>query len=396
MKNLFPGYYQPTQEEFTYLWDNCIFTVDTNVLLSLYRYTPSTCSEFLKILGRISERLWIPHQVALEYHRNRLNVISQQKKAYVEVIDTVKEAHHFIEGKLNEYRRHPYINVSSLMKQTEKLFSTITQELELEREKHPDLSTDDNLRTKITSLLTGKVGSPYTPEKMSDIYKEGEKRYQENIPPGYTDAREKKDNSKYADLVLWFQIMDKAKEQNTPMILVSDDAKEDWWWMFSGKVIGPRPELIEEFITKTKMKLYIYPSDRFMEYARDYLKEHVGQKSINEVQNIRKDEEEKNIREAQNKQEADSTEIGQVRLNWKRMLDDAPPELRKTAALSWLRAATPVAVEDDQVILTCAFEIHKVNIEKPDNKEIAERIVSDFLGRPCHIKIILDRTSGRL
>ncbi len=227
MKKQFHGYYQPTSSEFKYLWDNCLFTLDSNVLLNLYRYTPNTRTEFIKILERVTERLWIPHQVALEYQRNRLNVISQQERAYSEVIEILNDSSKSIEAKLNEYRRHPYIDIQSIIKETQKSFGSISKELEKEHNQHPDLLNSDDLRTKITDLFEGKVGSSYSPEKLSSIYIEGEKRYQANVPPGYMDAKEKKDNSKYGDLIFWFQIMDKAKEQKSPVILVCDDAKED-------------------------------------------------------------------------------------------------------------------------------------------------------------------------
>jgi hypothetical protein len=38
MKKLFPGFYQPIEKEFQSLWKNCIFILDANVLLNLYRY----------------------------------------------------------------------------------------------------------------------------------------------------------------------------------------------------------------------------------------------------------------------------------------------------------------------------------------------------------------------
>ena len=94
---------------------------------------------------------------------------------------------------------------------------------------------------RITDLFDDKVGSPYASDRLANIYNDGEKRYQANIPPGFMDAKGKKDNSKYGDLVLWFQIMDKAKEKKSPVVFICDDAKEDWWWVFSGKTIGPRP-----------------------------------------------------------------------------------------------------------------------------------------------------------
>ncbi|MFM2060738.1 MAG: hypothetical protein RLZZ507_408 [Cyanobacteriota bacterium] len=41
MRDLFPGYYQPTEKEFAELWKECIFSFDTNVLLHIYRYKTS-------------------------------------------------------------------------------------------------------------------------------------------------------------------------------------------------------------------------------------------------------------------------------------------------------------------------------------------------------------------
>jgi len=390
MKDFFLGYYQPTQEEFTYLWDNSIFILDANVLLNLYRYTPNTRAEFFKILDRISERLWIPHQVALEYQRNRLSVIDQQKKAYTGVIEILEDAQRSVEGKLSEYRRHTYIDVPSILKRTGKLFAILSKELKLEQDQHPDLLATDDLRMRITDLLEKKVGLTYTSDKLKGIYAEGEKRYLSSIPPGYMDAKEKKDNSKYSDLVLWFQIMDKAKEQKVSVILISDDAKEDWWWIFSGKVIGPRPELIEEFMTFTNMKIYMYPSDRFMEYARDFLKERIGQKAINEVQNVRKDEEDKNIREALGKQrqESELSAFERLRLDWKQKIPQLPSELLRTPAAALLRSMEPIAIEDDCLILSCKYQYHKEKLEEPENIVLAEKIISIILGRECHIRIV--------
>lgn len=395
MKNKFHGYYQPTSEEFKDLWDNCLFTLDANVLLNLYRYTPNTRSEFIKILERISDRLWIPHQVALEYQRNRLSVISQQEKAYSEVIDDLQDASNLLESKLNEYRRHPYIDVQLIIEQTKKSFGTISKELEKKHKEHPDLLTQDDVRARITDLFDDKVGSPYTLEKLASIYLEGEKRYQANIPPGFMDAKEKKDNSKYGDLVLWFQIKDYAKEKKTPVIFVCDDAKEDWWWVFSGKVNGPRPELIEEFTAYTQMQIYIYQSDRFMEFARDYFEETIGKKAINEVKNIRKDDEFKRIKEAAINLalETQSSETEYLQNNWRRMIEECPPEFKKSNALAILRAGgtKPLSIVGDFVTLSCQQSFFKEKLEESENSKIVQIIISNFLGRPVNVKIVYEQ-----
>ena len=38
MQNFFPGYYRPSEDDLTAIWRKCIFVLDTNVLLGLYRY----------------------------------------------------------------------------------------------------------------------------------------------------------------------------------------------------------------------------------------------------------------------------------------------------------------------------------------------------------------------
>jgi hypothetical protein len=81
MRDLFPGYYQPTEQEFDELWKECIFSFDTNVLLNIYRYSPQTRERLFDILEKLQERIWVTHQVGYEFHKNRLTTISQQSSA---------------------------------------------------------------------------------------------------------------------------------------------------------------------------------------------------------------------------------------------------------------------------------------------------------------------------
>jgi PIN domain-containing protein len=78
MRDLFPGYYRPTQEQFQQMWRECIFVFDANVLLNIYRYSSDTRDELFDVLEHLKDRIWIPHQAMLEYHENREEVISQQ------------------------------------------------------------------------------------------------------------------------------------------------------------------------------------------------------------------------------------------------------------------------------------------------------------------------------
>ncbi len=85
MRSAFPSYYRLSDAELSRLWQDCLFVLDANVLLNLYRYSKEASEDLIQVLRRISERLWIPHQVALEYQRNRLGVIAEQVKTYDKV-----------------------------------------------------------------------------------------------------------------------------------------------------------------------------------------------------------------------------------------------------------------------------------------------------------------------
>ena len=125
-----------------------------------------------------------------------------------------------------------------------------------------------------------------TEEQRKKVYLEGKNRYEKSVPPGYKDEH-KDDESKYGDLVVWKQIIDKAKESETSIMFVTDDRKEDWWERFKGKVIRPRPELIQEICEQTGVKFYMYQTDPFMEQASKHLRRKVKQNAIDEVKNIR-------------------------------------------------------------------------------------------------------------
>lgn len=291
MKKMFPGHYRPTEKELTVLWENCLFVTDANVLLNMYRYSPNTRAQLFAIFKSISDRLWVPYQAAFEYQTNRLSVIAQQKKAYGDISSALEKFKNQLDAKVNEYRRHPYVDSSQILKQVEKTIADIGQDLQKREQKHPDLIHQDSIRDTLTTLLDGKIGQPYSSEKLRSICKEGEERYKHSLPPGYSDAATKDSDKKFGDLILWFQILDKIREEKRPVLFITDDTKDDWWWKFNGQVIGPRPELIEELLAETEQVGYLYRSDQFMSFAEQYLKQQVNQHAIDEVRAIRKDDE---------------------------------------------------------------------------------------------------------
>jgi hypothetical protein len=286
MRNSFPGYYKPKDEDFEQLWNEAILAFDANVLLNLYRYSEGTREEFFKILTKLQSRLWLPHQAAFEYHKNRLSVISSLEGAYEKLTETISDFENKFLNSLNGFSRHPLIEVEAITDEIKKTISGVKKRLSDTKAAHPDLAVDDHVRDRVTQLFEKKVGAPYTEEQLKKVYLEGKNRYEKSVPPGYKDEH-KDDESKYGDLVVWKQIIDKAKESETSIMFVTDDRKEDWWERFKGKVIRPRPELIQEICEQTGVKFYMYQTDPFMEQASKHLRRKVKQNAIDEVKNIR-------------------------------------------------------------------------------------------------------------
>jgi hypothetical protein len=85
MKDKFPGFYPPSQNEFDELLDHAILAVDSNFLLNLYSYSPDTREEVLNLLENLVDRLWLPHQAAYEYHKNRPDRIIKEVRQYDQI-----------------------------------------------------------------------------------------------------------------------------------------------------------------------------------------------------------------------------------------------------------------------------------------------------------------------
>ena len=71
MRELFPSYYDQGNDLPKEFWDRCLVVLDASVLLNLYDYRESKRGKLFTLLQDFGDRLWIPHQVALEYQRNR-------------------------------------------------------------------------------------------------------------------------------------------------------------------------------------------------------------------------------------------------------------------------------------------------------------------------------------
>jgi hypothetical protein len=152
----------------------------------------------------------------------------------------------------------------------------------------------DKIETELNKIFQNKVGTAFDSAKLNEIYKNGQERYEKEIPPGYEDRN--KDNNdksgtrKFGDLIIWFQIIEQAKTDKKPIIFVTDEQKKDWWWKINETItIGPRYELRKEIKDQAEVEFYMYQSEQFMKHAGEYLKVKFGTKLIEQVKKSKED-----------------------------------------------------------------------------------------------------------
>lgn len=269
MKEKYPGWYPKSPAEAAELWDRAIFVPDANVLLHCLRHPAAVREELLRLFDVLKESLWIPYQVGLEFHRNRLDVELGAQDAYEILIKDQETTIEKARDRLRQLRAHPTISVPKELAALNMFFADFRARMLSAQAMHP-VQEIAGAVTRLTQLLEGRIGDKWKAEQLAAIKKEGDDRYAKKIPPGYKDA--KKDTGefdKYGDLIIWKEMISRAQAEKRPVIFISDDAKEDWWWIHRGRKLGPRPELIEEFQTGSGQNFHIYEFGQFLRFAAE-------------------------------------------------------------------------------------------------------------------------------
>ncbi|TWA87129.1 hypothetical protein FBY14_110170 [Azospirillum brasilense] len=290
MKSLFKEFYPLTDSEYKALWREGIIVLDTNVLLRLFRYKEQTANDLLATLEKLKDQLWIPNQVAWEFHRRRLTKIDEGRKAYKDVIETLKKSSETIKISLEAFKGlglHPVVDLENPVSAMRDQLSTLISEVEGKYEANPPHAHYGRLLDKITEIYEGKVGEGFSEEDLEKIYIDGKIRYENEVPPGFKDAKEKKDKTSrelYGDLLIWKETLRYARQNGKGIILVTEDQKRDWWERTAdGRTIGPLPALRKEFSTEVGQLFQLYRVDQFAEWAAKHLNAPIKPESTKEI-----------------------------------------------------------------------------------------------------------------
>jgi hypothetical protein len=289
LRDQFQHFYAPDEDAVATALRTGLVAPDTNVLLSLYRFQSEAREELFGALERIGDRLWIPYQVALEFHRNRLKVIADQDSYFSKTRDELAVA---LDGYVTKVRAFgkrialPESDVQRIVdkiRRADKAVGNWIAVVEKANEVHLDNRDSDEVLLRLESLFSNRVGDPMNPDALKAARAEWDKRTKDNIPPGYMD-KGKTDSS--GDYLLWKQLMSEAALRKLPTILITDDRKEDWYWRVNGRTIGARYELREEMASVAGVPFLIMTTETFLLRAEEYLKISVSPETVSQAKEL--------------------------------------------------------------------------------------------------------------
>jgi len=116
MRELFPEFNKPNPTELKAMWDEAIFVLDSNVLLSLYRLPLKARKKLLSTLEKLKDRAWIPHQVGMEFYRKRLEVMHDQDRIYEKLLESLEMSEQALKKQLDENAKNPFIDCKKILK----------------------------------------------------------------------------------------------------------------------------------------------------------------------------------------------------------------------------------------------------------------------------------------
>lgn len=279
MKTKFPAYYRIHKDDLLARFDDCVFMFDACALLDIYRMKKDVSEDVFKVMKHLKNQIRIPYHVAEEYFDNIHEVLNTQ---IANIKKSRTDFNNFIQS-LESKRSQPYIS-----KKANDLLQKLQQQVKKDFEEQENYIKEQlvhgEYQNRMNDLLNGNVLDPFSQEELKEIEKEGEKRREEKIPPGYKDANKSK--NRCGDFINWKEILRYAKNERKCIIIVSSEIKEDWVIREQGCIVCLRYELLKEFyevVGNNNQLIHFLSLDRFLDLAREKDVQVVSAETVNEV-----------------------------------------------------------------------------------------------------------------
>jgi hypothetical protein len=288
----FESYRTPTKADYETLFSDGMIALDANVLLDLYLYHQKTRDDFIGVLDGLKECLWIPHQVMMEFWKNRDNKLRDPRES-----DAVSKKLDDDSSRITGYLRTWCNRVRLPKADKDRLADTLSDAFKAVVEDVKKLADDDGrqyvrdtnhdpLLQALEPILLGRVGSTFGKEQQAKALEEAARRNKDGIPPGYEDAT-KGGEASAGDFIVWEQILLESEKRKQDVLFITSDDKADWWRKDKDKKsLGPRPELANELRARSGRQLFMLPPDSLLYWARDAGGFEVSEESVEEVKEV--------------------------------------------------------------------------------------------------------------
>ena len=282
--------YEVTNEIEEKIWKEAIIIFDSSSLLNLYKLSDKAKDDFINnVIIKLKKRIWLPFFVFFEYNKNRHKPINETIELYNELKKMSSKINENFEQIVNHTKNkdnHPIIDNEIIIDFEPKLKEfkkIIEKEIEDKIKQINQLFEEDELKNNINKL---EIGEKISYKEIQEIINEGGIRYQHKIPPGYKDI-DKLGFQKFADLIIWKEILKFSSTNNKSIIFVVDDNKEDWWVINQkNKPTKPREELVYEICENSDINFLMYNTSSFIKASKNKLQLDFLEGTIEEIEFI--------------------------------------------------------------------------------------------------------------
>ena len=142
-----------TSKQIADLWQVCTFSFDANVLLDFYRSSTELQKLFFDVLEHLKDRIWIPHQVAVEFFDNRAEVITAAEAAYYRIPEKADAVVKSFEKELAEFQKLKFLDLREFVTPLRRAAETVHKLARRRHIKHPKVLENDEIEKANHGLI---------------------------------------------------------------------------------------------------------------------------------------------------------------------------------------------------------------------------------------------------
>jgi hypothetical protein len=262
----FDRYFRAPEDIRKEAYSNGLIVLDTNALLDVYRLSATAREELLALLQVLRLRLFVPHQVAEEFHANRVEAVSSRTKELDGAASELETTENKTRAIINSIKRRALWRgedeSTAVLTELTSAFEAAKQLLDQVRSDY-DLNPEDlvgkvdPVLERLANILEGKVASQPPTDVLQRDRTEAKRRLEEEIPPGFGDKR--KGEESYGDYLLWAETLRRAAQTQPPYVVLvtNEHAKGDWTFSPRSLKVGPHHALVAEMYEQCGARLLL-------------------------------------------------------------------------------------------------------------------------------------------